>query len=223
MQRRHFLQLAATGAAIPAATTLNACTTSSTAAAPKIIGISTSHRLDKTTAAGVQFCLDAIKAADNRFQTELIQLANYDLHVYTPAGQEKKEDDFAQIAEKLSDPAVVGLVFGSPVYHGTVSSLCKIFIERCGTILKSGVLRNKVAGFVAVASGRDGGQEFTLITMRAALDSQNMIYAGDGHLGACFWNQKDSVATDSEGKKQAQTIAARMTELIQKLNLPEGV
>jgi len=101
-----------------------------------------------TTSAALQVCLTAAREADPQFDTELVELADYSIPAQLAAGQPLKPgetDDFPKLEEKLRDPAVVGIVIGSPVYFGNMSALCKAFLDRCMGFRKDFSLRNKVA------------------------------------------------------------------------------
>ena len=50
------------------------------------------------------------------------------------------------LAAELGDPEVAGIILGTPVYFGNMSSLCKAFLERCIVFPKEKTLTNKVGG-----------------------------------------------------------------------------
>ncbi|MCC6697570.1 MAG: NAD(P)H-dependent oxidoreductase, partial [Candidatus Hydrogenedentes bacterium] len=100
----------------------------------KIIAVCCSLRKGKTTSAALTHCLNAAKEQDADLDTELIELAELNIPAQVALGLPLKPgelDDFPGVAEKLLDPAVAGLVVGSPVYFGTMSALCKAFLDRC--------------------------------------------------------------------------------------------
>ena len=187
----------------------------------KIIGISCSPRKGKTTAAAVALCLKAAEEQEPGLATELIELADFSIPAQVAAGQPLREgetDDFPKLAEKLGDPAVAGIIVGSPVYFGNMSALCKAFLDRCFAFRKDGFkLRNKVAGVVAVGSARNGGQELTIRSIQTALMCQDMIIVGDGQpsarVGATFVSQNDSIESDEFGKDTAKNLGRRVAEL----------
>ncbi|MBE7558451.1 flavodoxin family protein [bacterium] len=92
----------------------------------------------------------------------MIELAGLSIPAQLAAGQPLRDgerDDFPDLAKRLGDPAVVGIIVGSPVYFGNMSALCKAFLDRCGAFRSDKFkLRNKVAGVLAVGSARNGGQ-----------------------------------------------------------------
>jgi multimeric flavodoxin WrbA len=196
------------------------------AAGVKIIGVSCSPRKGKTTAAGLQACLDAAKQVSPSIEVELIELAGMNINgavaagVPLPAGQ---EDDFEKLIPKLSDPKVAGIIVGSPVYFGSMSSLCKAFLDRWIAFRKSNfALSNKVAGALAVGGMRNGGQELTVQAIQAALLAQEMILVGDGrptaHRGATLWNSaKDDITQDEIGLSTAKNLGRRVAEVALRL------
>ena len=122
----------------------------------KILGICCSPRKGKTTAAALSICLDAVKAVDGRIEVELIELAGRKIPGEVAAGvalEPGERDDFPALVPKLADPAVAGIIVGTPVYFGNMSSLCKAFLDRCIVFHKDKPLANKVAGVLAVGGG----------------------------------------------------------------------
>jgi multimeric flavodoxin WrbA len=141
-----------------------------------------------------------------------------------------ERDDFPQVAQKLSDPAVAAIVLGTPVYFGNMSSLCKSLIERC-TIFHTdkSPLTNKVAGVLAVSSARNGGVELTLRSVQAALMSLQMIVLGDarptGHWGGTAWAGAEAVkkskgadiTRDELGMATMKNLGRRVAEMTVRL------
>jgi len=107
----------------------------------KIYAINGSPRKNKNTAALLQKALDGVKesAKDKEVETEIINL--YDLN-YTGCkscfackrlgsksyGKCAIKDDIYEVLEKVSQAD--GLIFGSPIYFGTITGQLQSFIER---------------------------------------------------------------------------------------------
>jgi multimeric flavodoxin WrbA len=192
----------------------------------KILGVACSPRKGKTTAAGLQVCLDAAKAVSPNVEVELLDLGGLNINgclaagVPLPAGQ---EDDFLKVAPKLADAKVAGIIVGSPVYFGSMSSLCKAFLDRLMAFRKNNfALSNKVAGALAVGSARNGGQELTIQGIQAALMCHEMLLVGDGrptaHRGATLWNNgKDDISGDEVGIATAKNLGRRVAEVALRL------
>ncbi|HUX15550.1 MAG TPA: flavodoxin family protein [Phycisphaerae bacterium] len=189
----------------------------------KILGIACSPRPGKTTAAAVKVALDAAEAVGPAIETELVELAGMNIPVFDPAAPGSA--DFEKVAAKLIDPKVAGIIVGTPVYFGSMSSLCKAFLDRFIALRKDNfALANKVAGVVAVGGMRNGGQELTIQTVQAALLAQEMILVGDGrptaHRGATLWNQGDDISKDELGLSTARNLGRRVAEVALALRRP---
>ncbi|MCL2349299.1 MAG: flavodoxin family protein [Planctomycetaceae bacterium] len=182
----------------------------------KIIGINTSHRVGKTCAESLQIVLNAIKAADASLETELLELATMNFGFPVVTG-EQPVDDLDGVLAKITAADCAGIVVASPVYFGLPSSRCVALINRLSPIRKVWGLKNKILGLVAVASGRNGGQETVLHAMCNSLVAQQMILAVDGpptsHWGGTLWNQNDTVSADEPGIATAKNLGTRIAEL----------
>ncbi len=188
----------------------------------RIIGIACSPRKGKTTAASLQVCLEAAAQLDPRIEAELIELAEMKIDGALAAGlplAPGQKDDFGKLIPKLSDPKVKGIIIGTPVYFGNMTSLCKAFLDRCIAFRKSNfALSNKVAGVLAVGGARNGGQELTIQSVQAALLCQEIIIVGDARpgarIGATIWNDgKDEVTNDEFGMATARNLGRRVAEV----------
>jgi multimeric flavodoxin WrbA len=184
----------------------------------KILGIACSPRKGMTTAKAVQASLDAAKAVDSRIEVELIDLGGLSIAGYSP---KPPQDDFTAILPKLQDPAVAGLVIGSPSYFRGLSSLCKAFIERCAPLREPKMLlADKPVGVVAVGQFRNGGQELVIEQIQAAMLCFGMVPVG-GHApafqGATLLSANDSITQDELGVKTAAQVGKHVGEAAVKL------
>jgi multimeric flavodoxin WrbA len=212
--RRNFLAtagVAALGAGVARAA-------EGTGKAVKIIGVSCSPRKGMTTAKAVQAALDAAKSVDPRITVELVDLGGLGIAGYSP---QPPQDDFTGILPKLQDPALGGLIIGSPAYFRGMSSLCKAFIERCAPLREPNmVLANKPVGVVAVGAFRNGGQEMTIEQIQAAMLCFGMIAVGGNapaFQGATVHSTKDDISTDTLGLDTAKKLGAHVAEISLKL------
>lgn len=195
------------------------------AATIKILGINGSLRKGKTTAAAMKICLEAAGLVAPSIHVELVELADYRIPAGVAAGlplEPDERDDFPKLAAKLADPQLAAVIVGTPVYFGTMTSLCKAFLERCTIFRKNCGLANKVAGVLAVGSCRNGGQELTIQTVQAALMSYEMVLVGDGrptsHRGATLMNTKDDIGGDEFGISTAKNLGRRVAEVALRLS-----
>lgn len=227
LTRRGFLGAAA---AVAAGMATQAASAAEDTEAPKggpvkIIGISCSPRPGKTTAAALKVCLEAAKAVGPHIQTELIELAGMNIPVFDPAAPGSA--DFDKVAATLTDPKVAGIILGTPVYFGGMSSLCKAFLDQCMACrMKQFALSGKVAGVLAVGGVRNGGQELAIAGVQAALMCQEMVLVGDGrptaHTGATLLNQNDDISADEFGVGTAKNLGRRVAEVAMRLAAGQG-
>ncbi len=187
-----------------------------------IIGVACSPRKGMTTAKAVQAALDAAKGADPRIEVELIDRGELNIAGYSP---KPPQDDFAALLPKLQDPAVGGLIIGSPSYFRGMSALCKAFIERCAPLRDPKMLlADKPVGVVAVGQFRNGGQELVIEQIQAAMLCFGMVPVG-GHApafqGATVLSTKDDISTDTLGLDTAKKLGAHVAEMALRL-VPKG-
>lgn len=215
MDRRTFL---ATTLAVGATTSTVSAAAAQDGKGIKIIGVSCSPRKGKTTAAALTICLEAAKAVPG-ITTELIELAGRNIGVYDPADPKASQGGFADLIPVFSDPNVGGIIVGTPVYLGDMTSLCKAFLDHCIVFRQQKfALGGKVGGVVAVGAGRNGGQETALRSVQASLLCQEMIVVGDGqptsHFGAALVNDgQDSIAGDTIGIATAKNLGRHVAEV----------
>jgi len=225
--RRGFLQTAGVGAATTAALTTLSVAAAEPGAKLRIVGLACSLRQGKTTYTAMAKCLEAAKGvAPDKIEVELIDLADRKIPAGPAAGiplAPGERDDFPEIADKLLAADVAGIILGTPVYFGNMSSLCKAFLERCTIFRKNQfALANKVGGVLAVGSARNGGQELTLRSVQTALFAQEMVIVGDGrptaHCGATLWNNAgDDISQDEDGMATAVNLGRRVAETALKM------
>ena len=217
--RRQFF-VAGAAALSTAALGLAAAPASAQDAAPtdkiKIIGINGSPRRDKTTAEALTKALEAAKAvAPERIEVELVHLADYNLFASERlfgAAAVKGGDEYAKLNEKLADPAVRGVIVGSPTHNGAPSALIAALFGQ----IDHSVLQGKIAGALAVGGARNGGQEQVVDGINTYLFHEGAILpgpGGSGRTGALLWNQKDTVAQDEFGLTMARGLAQRVAKL----------
>lgn len=220
VSRRTFLG-AAGAAAAAGAMAEGAGAAEAKGAGVKIVALACSPRPGKTTAQGLEVCLEAAKQAAPGIETELVELAGRDIPVFVPGAP--APEDFKKVAAVLRDPKVKGILVGTPVYFGDMTSLAKAFLDHCIALRKDGfALAGKVAGVLAVGGARNGGQELTIQSVQAVLMCHEMVIVGDGrptaHRGATLWNQGDDISGDEFGLKTARNLGRRVAEVAVRRN-----
>ena len=122
-------------------------------------------RAGKSTYKAVALALESAKTLSPAITTELLELSGLNLDPYIAVGSKSSDrpDDFPALREKLIAPDVFGIIMGSPVYMGIVSSPLKALFERMIAFRQGGFpLKNKVGGAIAVGAGRNTGVELVL-------------------------------------------------------------
>jgi multimeric flavodoxin WrbA len=215
--RRNFI-VTAGAAAVAATSTAALAAEARSGKALKIIGVSCSPRKGMTTSKAVAAALAAAQSVDPRIQTELIDLGGLNIAPWSPT---PPADDMKEILPKLQDPALGGLIVGSPSYFRSLSGLAKCFLERLVPLREPKmVLAEKPVGVVAVGAFRNGGQELTIEQIQAILLCYGMIPVG-GHApafqGATLLSTNDSIAQDELVLRTATQLGKHVGEVALKM------
>jgi multimeric flavodoxin WrbA len=217
MNRRLFL-----GAAAVSAATLSTISNAAEPAAGsvKIIGLAGSLRKGKSTYKAVELALESAKTVSPSISTELIELSGMNLDPYIAVGSKSSDrpDDFPALKARLAAPNVYGVLMGSPVYMGIVSSPLKQLFERMLDFRQKGYpLLNKVGGAIAVGAGRNTGVELILQQLIMFMLSQRMLLVGDGapgdHWGGTMQSQGDDLGKDEGSLSTVRGVGKRVAEI----------
>ena len=164
--------------------------------------------------------LESAKTVSPAIATELIELSGLNLDPYIAVGSKSSDrpDDFPGVHEKLVAPDVFGILMGSPVYMGMVSSPLKQLFERMLAFRQGGFpLQNKVGGAVAVGGGRNTGVEMILQQLIMFMITQEMILVGDGkpgdHWGGTIQSQGDELSKDEGSLNTVRGVGKRVAEV----------
>ncbi|MFN3409070.1 MAG: flavodoxin family protein [Limisphaerales bacterium] len=219
LNRRQFVEVAATAAVAGSLTGVAAAETGAAAPRLKILGIACSPRRGMTTAKAVQTALDAAKGLDpQRIEVEFIDLGGLSIAGWSP---NPPPDDFVPLLPKLQDPAVAGLIIGSPSYYRGLSALCKAFIERCAPLREPKMLLDgKPVGVVATGGFRNGGQELVIEQIQTAMLCFGMIPVGGrppAFQGGTLLTAKDDLSGDELGLGTARNTGLRVADFALKL------
>jgi len=196
----------------------------------KILAINGSPRKGKATSFALSQALDAAKSVRGDIETELIELGGLDIRDCIGCNKCRKplecplDDDFMRLVPKLTDPEIAGVIVGTPVYMGTMTGLCKSFLDRAVMLRRNKFnWRDVVGGVVAVGQARNGGQELTIQAVQAALLVQDMVLVSDGppfsHYGATLVSGVEGgIEKDEGGITTARNLGKRVAELAIRLN-----
>jgi len=190
----------------------------------KITGIVGSPRTDGNTSFLVETALKS--AEDAGAETEIINLGSADIEpcvacdICKATGECAIYDDARGITEKLMESD--GLIIGSPVYFGSVTSQLKMLIDRTRPLRGSFRLRDKVGGAIAVGGSRNGGQESTISVIHDFLMIHDAIVVGDGaplaHYGGTgVGGPRGDTEKDEMGIQTSKNLGKRVAELVIRL------
>lgn len=194
----------------------------------KVIGIIGSPRTGSNTEIYVKKALETAENAG--VETEIINLAQAEIEpciacdICKSTGECSIYDDMRQITRKLEEAH--GIIIGSPVYFGNVTSQLKMFMDRSRPLRVDFKLKDKVAGAISVGASRNGGQETTITAIHQFLLIQDAIIVGDGapmahYGGAGVSGAAGAAAEDNTGLETSTNLGKRVAELALKLN-PES-
>ncbi len=110
-----------------------------------------------------------------------------------------------------------GIVFGSPVYFGSITGQLKAFFDKTRYLRNKKALYNKVAAGVTVATSKYGGQETTMKALHDIMLVHGMIIVADGfgeddcgHHGVCAHRP---AYEDEFAIKRAEILGKRLVEV----------
>jgi multimeric flavodoxin WrbA len=112
------------------------------------------------------------------------------------------------------------IVFGSPVYMGTMTAQLKAIFDRARPLwIMDNALSTKVAAAVAVGDGQWGGQELTIQNIYWAALNHGMIVAGSASLPFGNWEvcaqagSPGEVLRDEGALRAAEGLGRRLARL----------
>ena len=190
----------------------------------KIIGVIGSPRTGSNTEILIIKALES--AEEVGAETDLINLGSAEIEpciaceICKSTGECAIYDDMQDITQKLGEAD--GLILGSPVYFGNVTSQMKIFMDRSRPLRIDFKLKDKVAGAISVGASRNGGQETTISAMHEFLLIHDAIIVGDGaplaHYGGTgMGGVVGDTKQDEHGIMTSINLGKRVAELATKL------
>jgi multimeric flavodoxin WrbA len=182
----------------------------------KIIGIIGSPKKDGNTSYLVE---TALKSAESEgASTEIINLGSANIEpcvacdICKATGECAIYDDMREILDIMMESD--GMIIGSPVYFGSVTSQLKMLIDRTRPLRGSFRLKNKVCGAIAVGGSRNGGQESTISVIQDFLLIHDAIIVGDGAPMAHYGGTGvGDTKIDEIGIETSKNLGKRVSEL----------
>jgi NAD(P)H-dependent FMN reductase len=112
---------------------------------PRVVAICGSLRDESVTRVALETALDA--ADEEGAETDLLDLREYELPAYDPDADDEEAGDAARLARAVREADAI--LLGSPMYHGSYSSVLKTALDYCGF----DEFENKTVGLLAVSGG----------------------------------------------------------------------
>jgi multimeric flavodoxin WrbA len=147
-----------------------------------VLGVAASPRAAGAISVLVRSALLGAAAVDG-VTTEFISLAGKRIapcngcEPCLAAGHCVVDDDMQPLYDRLL--AADALIVGTPAYFGSLSGLCKAFLERIeGLGVHEKKLALKVGGAITTAGSRNGGQELAAIAVNAWFHINDMLPVG---------------------------------------------
>lgn len=189
----------------------------------RILGIAGSPRPDGNTVFLLERLLAA--AASSGAETRLFALAGNTISPCTDCAQCAdrqpycvQSDDMQELYDHMLWADAI--VFGSPVYMGTMTAQLKAVFDRARPLwLMDNTLSRKVAAAVAVGGGRWGGQELAIQSIYWAALNHGMVVVGGASLPYGNWEicgvagAAGEIAADKEAISAAEGLGRRLAEM----------
>jgi multimeric flavodoxin WrbA len=187
----------------------------------KILGISGSPRKNGNTSFAVKHALETLNRRG--FETRYISVADIKIQPCiscwscSSSGKCFQNDGMKEVIEAML--WCDGMIIGSPVYFGMVSGQLKMLMDRTVCLRASYgedfPLSGKVAGAIACANSRNGGQETTLQNIQTYLLQMNMLVVSDGpyfcHSGGTIMSEAEK---DSWGLQTVENLANNIGNML---------
>ena len=189
----------------------------------KVIAFNGSARLDGNTSILIRTVLGELETEG--IETELIQMGPKSLQgciACYKCFKTKNErcavdnDDLNDYLEKMVEAQ--GMVLGSPVYWGDVTSNMKSLIDRSGMVARANgdLFQGKVGA--AVAAVRRAGAVRTTDTINHLFLAHQMYLVGSSYWGLGLGREKGEVEKDEEGLRTMTVLGRNMARLLKKLH-----
>jgi multimeric flavodoxin WrbA len=187
----------------------------------KVVAFNGSPRKNGNTAGSLKIVLAQLEAEG--IETELVQLGGNRLSGCIDCGYCKKNknlkcsinDDI--INECISKMAQAdGIIIGSPVYFGNVTTEVKALIDRSGRVTRSAdfALRRKVGA--AVVAARRAGTNMTYAAINLLFGCSEMITAHSSYWNMTLSGGIGDLEKDAAGIGTFETLGRNMAWLLKK-------
>ncbi len=189
----------------------------------RVVAFNGSPRTNGNTFQALRVVLDELEKND--ISTKMINLCEQDIHGCKACGacvknkdrqcimKDDKVNEYVEVIDKCD-----GLVIGSPVYFGGLSSQTKAFIDRVGYVNRANgdLFKRKVGA--AVAINRRAGALETFNTINNFFLIGQMIVPGSSYWNVGTALRKGEFVNDTEGIETMRNLGQNMAWLLKKIN-----
>ncbi len=189
----------------------------------RVIAFNGSPRTNGNTFQALRVVLDELEKND--ISTKMISLCEQEIHGCKACGacfknkdrqcimKDDKVNEYVELIDKCD-----GLVIGSPVYFGGLSSQTKAFIDRVGYVNRANgdLFKRKVGA--AVAINRRAGALETFNTINNFFLIGQMIVPGSSYWNVGTALRKGEFMNDTEGIETMRNLGQNMAWLLNKIN-----
>jgi FMN reductase len=153
----------------------------------KVIGIGGSLSTSSNSRTALKVALEG--AVERGSETELFDVRELDLPIYDP-GARHVPPNVTRLVQAVA--AADGLIWSSPLYHGTISGAFKNALDWLELLAENKYLNDKVVGLVSTAAGSQGLQavntmEFVVRALRGwavplvlPIAKAHLVFGADG-------------------------------------------
>lgn len=187
----------------------------------KVVAFNGSPRKNGNTAGSIKIVLAQLEAEG--IETELVQLGGNRVSGCTDCGHCKKYKDLTcAVKDDVINDCIAkmaeadGIIIGSPVYFGNVTTEVKALIDRGGRVTRSAsfALRRKVGA--AVVAARRAGTNMTYASINLLFGLSEMITAHSSYWNMTLSRDAGDFEKDTEGIGTFETLGQNMAWLLKK-------
>ncbi|MDO5851419.1 MAG: flavodoxin family protein [Methanobacteriaceae archaeon] len=186
----------------------------------KVIGIVGSPRKGGNTEFLLNTALNSAKKEG--VDVKLICLSDFNINSCVACNKCKTtgecsiNDDMTVILNEIKNAD--GLIVGSPVYFGTMTSQTKMFIDRSRPLRSLRSMKNMVCGAISTGGSRNGGQETTIEGIHNFFFIQQAIVVGDSYPTAHYGGIGEGVTSEDDvGITTASNLGKRVAIVVNQL------
>ena len=190
----------------------------------KVLAINGSPRPNGNTNQLIEMVFEAIKAENDKIETELIQLAGKTINPCRAcfkcmANKNNKcvqDDDLNEVFTKMIEADAI--IIGTPVYYANVSGKTKCLIERAGFVSNAngGKFKRKLGAGVAAVRRQGACHAWNSINMLFGISE--MIIVGSSYWNMGFGLAPGEVQKDAEGKQTMKNLGTNIAWLLTKIH-----